>query len=195
MLDVCIACVGLLIFSLTFPVLAFLIKRDGGPVFYGQERIGKNGKVFTCWKLRTMVVDADARLQALLDSDPVAKAEWDASCKLKDDPRSTVHGDVLRRLSIDELPQFYNVLRGEMSVVGPRPVTLKERGKYSESWGECISVRPGITGLWQVSGRSNTTYSTRVRLDRLYVRRWGFWLDILILAKTPMVVFRRRGAY
>lgn len=160
-----------------------------------QDRVGKKGKGFKCYKFRTMYRDAGERLQELLESNEEARTEWGKFWKLRDDPRITRVGRFLRRTSLDELPQIFNVLKGDMSLVGPRPVTRDEIDKYYKDTAElCFSVTPGITGLWQVSGRSNTSYEYRIALDSWYVRNWNLWLDIIILFKTVNVVLRGDGA-
>ncbi|MDX2116912.1 MAG: undecaprenyl-phosphate galactose phosphotransferase WbaP [Planctomycetota bacterium] len=177
-------------------LLAALIKLDSrGPVFYGHERIGAGGQVFKAWKFRTMAVNGDALLADLFARDPAARDEWLATQKLRDDPRITRVGNLLRKSSLDELPQFFNVLRGEMAVVGPRPIVRGELPRYGEDVELYKCVRPGITGLWQVSGRNDLSYKERVRLDAHYVRNWSMWLDLYILAKTFVVVALQRGAY
>jgi Undecaprenyl-phosphate galactose phosphotransferase WbaP len=175
--------------------LAFLVRADGGSVLYRQPRIGAGGRTFDCLKFRTMVVDADRQLQHLLRSDPRAAAEWAADQKLARDPRITKAGLFLRRSSLDELPQLFNVLRGEMSVVGPRPIVAAEVPRYGRNIEYYYETKPGITGLWQVSGRSDTGYARRVKLDVWYVRNWTLWHDIAILCKTVPAVFLRRGAH
>lgn len=183
---------------LTLPLMATIAAAirwsDGGPAIYGHERVGANGRMFRCYKFRTMVVDGDAVLAAHLAADPEAAHEWAATRKLRSDPRVTRIGRFLRRASLDELPQFFNVLSGEMSCVGPRPVVAAELTRYGENAADYLSVKPGITGLWQVSGRSNLSYAERVELDALYVRRWSLWLDILILTKTIPAVLRTGDA-
>lgn len=190
---------GLIIGLLTLPVslaIAVWIKLDSpGPLFYRQTRIGRYGKPFSVFKFRTMVQDADRVLEKYLESNPALRLEWEATQKLKDDPRITRAGKILRRLSLDELPQLINVLRGEMSLVGPRPIVSEEVQKYGKSFELYKRVTPGITGLWQVSGRNDTTYAERVRLDEYYVRNWSLWLDIYILMRTVWVVLRGKGAY
>ncbi len=177
-------------------VIALLIKLDSrGPVFYKQYRIGKHGKPFFVWKFRTMVQDADAVLQRYLDSNPDLRREWEVNQKLKNDPRVTRVGRILRKLSLDELPQLINVFKGEMSIVGPRPCMPEQQELYGHVFDLYKRVRPGITGMWQVSGRNETTYAERVRLDEYYVRNWSIWLDIYILIRTIWVVLRREGAY
>jgi lipopolysaccharide/colanic/teichoic acid biosynthesis glycosyltransferase len=170
-----------------------LVRLDGGPGFYGHKRVGKDGREFRCWKLRTMVTDADARLKAHLRGCPEAAREWAQNYKLRQDPRVTRIGRFLRRSSLDELPQFWNVWQGEMSLVGPRPVPreeLMEYGGYQAAYLEC---RPGITGLWQVSGRNDVSYATRVSLDSEYVRHADLWVDLAILMRTVGVVLRGSG--
>jgi Undecaprenyl-phosphate galactose phosphotransferase WbaP len=177
-----------------FLVIAFLIKRDGGPVFYRHQRIGIHGRPFGCLKFRSMTVNADEVLRWLLARDPKAAGEWEATQKLRDDPRVTPVGRFLRATSLDELPQLLNVLRGEMSLVGPRPIVAAESARYGENLPFYTEARPGITGLWQVSGRSDTSYERRVELDVWYVKNWTLWHDIAILIKTIPAVMRRNGA-
>ena len=155
-----------------------------GPAIFRHRRVGFNGKHFDCLKFRTMVTDAPERLQRLLESDPSAAAEWAANRKLRHDPRITPIGDILRKSSLDELPQLFNVLRGDMSIVGPRPVTDEELERYKSSIGAYLACRPGITGLWQVSGRSSTTYEQRVAYDTFYASNWSVALDAKILVVT-----------
>lgn len=190
--------VGLLLLallSLPLLVIAVLIKATSrGPVIYSQARVGKNRKSFVCYKFRTMYGDAEERLEEMLRNDAGARAEYKTYWKLRDDPRVTPLGRVLRRTSVDELPQLLNVLKGDMSLVGPRPYLGREE-KYFEEHSYIIQgVLPGITGLWQVSGRSNTNYEYRVALDSWYVRNWNLWLDVVILLRTVKVVFRKEGA-
>ena len=166
-----------------------------GPILYGQERIGLDGRRFRAWKFRTMHANADAILAAHLAEDPQFAEEWQAHFKLKRDPRVTWCGRWMRALSLDELPQIWNVLVGDMSLVGPRPIVAAEIDKYAKLYVEYAKVRPGITGLWQVSGRNDTTYEERVALDVYYVQNWSPWLDIYILACTIKVVLRGEGAY
>ena len=190
---------GVLLNLAVLPVLGLIavaIKLDSrGPLIYGHKRIGLDGRSFSCWKFRTMILNADKKLDTYLMLHPELRAEWEASQKLKDDPRLTRVGKLLRRLSLDELPQLWNVLKGEMSLVGPRPIVDAETTHYGEALALYKGVRPGITGLWQVSGRNNTGYRTRVSLDSYYVRNWSLWLDMYILARTPIAVFSREGAY
>lgn len=180
-----------------FLIISILIKLDSkGPIFYAHTRIGKGGKPIKVLKFRSMYVDADKRLKEILESDPEAKKEWETYFKLKNDPRVTRVGKFLRKTSLDELPQVINVLVGDMSFVGPRPVVKEELDKYYKEFAEFYyMVKPGITGLWQVSGRSNTDYNFRVKLDTWYVLNWSLWLDIIILFKTIKVVLKREGAY
>ena len=178
-------------------IFAILIKRESeGPVFFAHHRIGQDGKTIPTYKFRSMYKDAEERLKRLLEEDPAAKEEWEKSYKLKDDPRVTKIGSFLRRTSLDELPQIFNVLRGEMNFVGPRPVIQEEIEKYYKEDAEYyFMVKPGITGLWQVSGRSDTDYEFRVATDKWYVSNWSLWLDIIILLKTVKVVLKKDGAY
>jgi len=155
-----------------------------GPAVFRHKRVGFNGKYFNCLKFRTMVTDAPERLRQLLDSDPVAAAEWSANRKLRHDPRVTLIGALLRKSSLDELPQLFNVLRGDMSIVGPRPVTEEELVRYSAAKTAYLACRPGITGLWQVSGRSTTTYDKRIACDSFYALNWSVILDAKILIVT-----------
>lgn len=166
-----------------------------GPVFYGHKRVGKNGKEFKCWKFRSMVINSQEMLEQILATDPVRAAEWEAERKFKDDPRVTKVGQFLRKTSLDELPQLVNVLIGEMSLVGPRPVTEPELEKYGKSRDYVLSVLPGLTGLWQVNGRSETNYEERTYFDTFYIQNWSIWMDLWILIKTVWVVLKRKGAY
>jgi Undecaprenyl-phosphate galactose phosphotransferase WbaP len=188
-----------LIAALVLPsltIIALLIRLEScGPALYGHTRIGRNGRRFKVWKFRSMVTNGDAVLQQYLATNPRAAAEWASTQKLRRDPRITRIGTILRKTSLDELPQLWNILRGDMSLVGPRPVVQAELSRYSEAIDLYTRVRPGLTGLWQVSGRNNTTYEERVQLDSYYVRNWSFWLDIYVLAKTVRVVLLREGAY
>jgi len=163
---------------------------SGRPILFAHERVGFRGAIFKCYKFRTMANDANEQLEAYLHEFPAAQQEWDRSQKLKFDPRVTTVGRLLRKCSLDELPQLINVLRGEMSCVGPRPVTSDELRRYKSSARHYIKVRPGITGMWQIGGRSNTSYKYRVALDRLYVTSWTLGLDLKILIKTFPAVFR-----
>jgi lipopolysaccharide/colanic/teichoic acid biosynthesis glycosyltransferase len=190
-----LASVLLLVFSPLMVVLTVFLLRSGGTPFFGHRRIGKNGEMFLCLKFRTMKINAEARLQEILTRDSDARRQWECDHKLKDDPRITRLGRFLRQSSLDELPQLINVFRGEMSLVGPRPIVFDEIVKYGPRFSELVSVRPGITGLWQVSGRSDISYRRRKALDVLYVRRKSLGFDLRILLKTVSVVLRRCGAY
>lgn len=178
-------------------VIGILIRIDSpGPVIFSQERIGKKGTTFRCMKFRSMYLDAEERLSHILKADPAARKEWEEFYKLRDDPRITRMGKFLRTTSLDELPQIFHVLTGKMSLVGPRPVTREEIDMYYKDLAElCFSVSPGITGLWQVTGRSNASYDYRISLDAWYVRNWNVWLDLVILLKTIRIVIRREGAF
>ncbi|WP_432256656.1 sugar transferase [Limimaricola sp. AA108-03] len=173
--------------------LYLLVRREGGPGFFGHERVGRNGVTFKCWKIRTMVPDAEARLAALLASDPEVRAEWERDHKLRDDPRVTRLGALLRKTSLDELPQIWNVLKGEMSLIGPRPVTAAELSRYGHRSWVYLSLRPGVTGLWQVSGRNDIAYDERVALDARYLERLSMPLDLKILFQTVGAVLNRTG--
>jgi undecaprenyl-phosphate galactose phosphotransferase len=180
------------------PLFAYVmisIRRSGPGVFFGHTRIGKDGKSFKCYKFRTMVPNAQELLQELLERDPEARAEWARDFKLKNDPRVTTVGAFLRKTSLDELPQLWNVINGDMSLVGPRPVIEEELERYENKKDFFLQAKPGMTGLWQVSGRNDVTYEERVRLDAWYARNWQMWYDIVILLKTVKVVFGRAGAY
>jgi lipopolysaccharide/colanic/teichoic acid biosynthesis glycosyltransferase len=195
-LDIMGAGVGLVLLAPFFLIVALMVRADGGPAFFAHQRVGRGGKLFGCLKFRSMVVDSQARLEALMANDPAARAEWEATRKLKNDPRITRIGGFLRSTSLDELPQLINVLRGEMSLVGPRPVQEAEIDRYyGASAAHYMAVRPGITGLWQVSGRSETSYESRVALDVTYVSRPSLLADLSILLRTPVAVLSRRGAH
>ena len=191
-----LAAAGFLLFFAPFllAITAALLLTEGGPVLFAHERIGRGGRKFRCLKFRTMVPDAEARLADLLACDPIARREWEATQKLTDDPRISCLGDTLRRTSLDELPQLWNVLRGDMSMVGPRPIVADERHFYDDHIADYLSVRPGLTGAWQVSGRSNTTYAERVAMDVDYVRNRSFARDLRIVLRTVSVVLGREGA-
>ncbi|MBT0723497.1 undecaprenyl-phosphate galactose phosphotransferase WbaP [Rosenbergiella sp. S61] len=189
---------SIMIILMLSPILLFIsrkVKKDGGPAIYGHERIGKNGIPFKCLKFRSMAVNSKELLADLLANDPEAKAEWDETFKLKNDPRITKIGHLLRRTSMDELPQLFNVLKGEMSLVGPRPIIHEELERYHDQVDYYLMSKPGMTGLWQVSGRSDVDYETRVYFDAWYVKNWSMWNDIAILFKTVSVVLKRDGAY
>lgn len=192
--DLVVASLALAALSPFFWAAAALIRLDGGPAFFGHRRVGEKGREFMCRKFRTMHVESDAILKTLLENNPQAAAEWARDQKLRSDPRVTAIGEFLRKTSLDELPQLINVIRGEMSLVGPRPVTYSEVLRYGEDAEYYLSAKPGITGLWQVSGRNETTYMRRVELDAWYVKNWSLWQDIAILFKTFPAVLLRRGA-
>lgn len=185
----------LVLLSPPFAYLSWKIRQSGGTAIYGHERIGRHGKPFRCLKFRTMVPDADRALAELLARDPRAREEWERDFKLKNDPRVTPIGAFLRETSLDELPQLWNVLKGEMSLVGPRPIVEEELKRYGDQVGYYLEAPPGMTGLWQISGRNETDYEDRVALDCWYVRNWSLWYDLVILLKTVRVVFAREGAY
>jgi Undecaprenyl-phosphate galactose phosphotransferase WbaP len=196
LMDLAVTIGGGLLASPLLLLICLLVKLGSrGPIFYGQRRIGRHGQTFQAWKFRTMVVNADQVLQQYLDADPVLREEWERDHKLKRDPRVTWIGWWLRVSSLDELPQLWNVLCGQMSLVGPRPIVDAEVEKYADSYRRYLKVVPGITGLWQISGRNNTTYQERVDLDSYYVRNWSPWLDLYILVRTVSVVLLRKGAY
>jgi len=195
-IDVVLTVVGGLMLLPVMVLIALLVKfYSKGPALYCQERIGRDGRRFKAWKFRTMISNADSVLKDHLAANPQLQAEWQRDHKLQNDPRVTRIGRLLRKTSLDELPQLWNVLCGEMSLVGPRPIVDAEIVKYGDSFDNFCSVSPGITGLWQVSGRNNTTYAERVELDSYYVRHWSPWLDLYILVLTVKVVLFREGAY
>jgi len=195
--DFIVGSVLLLFLSVPVAIICLLIRLDSpGPPIFSQYRIGRKGKHFKCYKFRSMFQDAEEKLQELIHANENMRREWEQGYKIKDDPRITKIGKFLRMTSLDELPQLMNVLKGEMSLVGPRPVTQDEIVKYYKDTAELyFSVFPGITGLWQVSGRSDTSYDYRIALDSWYVRNWNLWLDIVILLKTVKVVLKREGAW
>ncbi|WP_245588597.1 undecaprenyl-phosphate galactose phosphotransferase WbaP [Deinococcus pimensis] len=190
---------GVLILVLITPLLlliALAIRLDSrGPVIYRARRVGREGRDFACLKFRTMHQDAERKLGALLDARPDLREEFEATHKLRDDPRITRVGAILRRTSLDELPQLLNVLTGEMSLVGPRPIVNAEIAKYGEIYRHFTQVRPGMTGYWQVNGRSDTSYDERVEMDNFYITNWTPWLDLVILVQTVRVVLKGKGAY
>ena len=188
-------CGGILILP-CIAVIALLIRLDSpGPVVFAHSRIGQGGKEFSCYKFRSMVSNAQEELNAYLKDNPEAREEWERDFKLKDDPRITKIGRFLRKTSLDELPQLWNVLVGDMSLVGPRPIVKDEIVKYGTYINDFYLVPPGITGVWQVSGRSDTTYDERVQMDSWYVHNWSVWIDIVYLVKTVLAVVRGKGAY
>ncbi|WP_261309872.1 sugar transferase [Burkholderia stabilis] len=193
--DVVVATTAVVLLSPLLAAIALAIRADGGPCLYAHTRIGHRGQPFRCLKFRTMMPDADRQLKRLLDTDPHARAEWARDFKLKHDARITAVGRILRRTSLDELPQLINVIRGDMSLVGPRPVISAELARYGADIAYYLAVRPGITGLWQISGRNDTGYASRVALDVRYVRTRSMSGDLRILIKTIGVVARGTGAY
>lgn len=196
LLDIAVALL-LLLPAIPFAVLiALAIVLDSpGPVFFAHTRIGKGNRTFRLWKFRTMVSDADEVLEKYLCEKPALRREWEKTHKLKLDPRVTRVGRLLRRSSLDELPQVISVLRGEMSMVGPRPIVADEIPKYGSVFGLYLQVRPGLTGLWQASGRTDTSYGARTALDLKYLRERTLWLDLKVLLKTIRVVLLGHGAY
>jgi Undecaprenyl-phosphate galactose phosphotransferase WbaP len=195
-LDLAIAVLGGVVLLPLFVLIALLIKIDSpGGVFYRQKRIGKDGQDLYVWKFRTMRVNADQVLADLLASDPALKKEWERDQKLKHDPRVTRVGRFLRKFSLDEFPQLINVIQGEMSLVGPRPIVVSETHHYEEIFEKYKKVRPGMTGMWQVSGRNDTGYGSRVALDEYYINNWSPWLDIYIMIRTAREVIFHKGAY
>ncbi|WP_210522650.1 undecaprenyl-phosphate galactose phosphotransferase WbaP [Pantoea ananatis] len=193
--DIVVASLLLLFLAPVFALLCYMVKRDGGNAIYGHERIGQDGRKFKCLKFRSMVTNSKEVLESLLATSEEARREWDKDFKLKKDPRITRIGGFLRKTSLDELPQLWNVIRGEMSLVGPRPVIEAELERYAGDVDYYLMAKPGMTGLWQVSGRNDIDYDTRVYFDSWYVKNWALWTDIAILFKTAGVVFRRDGAY
>jgi Undecaprenyl-phosphate galactose phosphotransferase WbaP len=194
--DIVGSILGLFFLSPFLGLALLLIKIDSrGRAFYHQKRLGRNGKTFDLIKFHTMYDHADRILADKLTGDPGMKEEWDRYQKLKKDPRITRVGRFLRKFSLDELPQLWNVVKGEMSLVGPRPIMEDQRELYGESFKEYVQVSPGITGLWQVSGRNNTSFARRAELDNEYIQRWSVWLDVFILFKTIKIVFWQQGAY
>lgn len=186
----------LLVFlSPLFLYLGYKISRDGGCPVYCHERIGMKGQKFKCYKFRSMITNSKEVLENLLATDPNARSEWKKDFKLKNDPRITKIGHFIRKTSLDELPQLWNVFKGEMSLVGPRPVTEDELERYRQYVKYYLSVRPGITGLWQISGRNDTTYNERIRLDTRYIIGWSLLKDFIIMFKTISVVLFHKGAY
>ena len=194
--DILFSLVALIAFIPLFLIIALLIKLSSrGSIFFLQERIGKNKKTFKCIKFRTMHPEAEDILENLMLKNEALKEEFEETHKLKNDPRITNIGKFLRKTSLDEIPQFLNVIKMEMSIVGPRPIVKEEILKYDKSYKRVISIKPGITGLWQVSGRNNTTYEERINYDCYYVRNWSLSLDFYLLFRTIKVVLFREGAY
>jgi exopolysaccharide production protein ExoY len=195
-MDIFLASLALFFISPILIMVAFIVKfEDGGPILFVHQRIGFGGRPFGCLKFRTMCCNAQERLSQYLEANPQAALEWETSQKLKTDPRVTASGSVLRRLSFDELPQLINVLKGEMSLVGPRPITADELRRYGRDAVYYLSVRPGLTGAWQVSGRSDVSYEERVRLDTDYCKTWSGTKDMNIMLRTLPVLLFRRGSY
>lgn len=194
--DITATIVGGILISPILLIIAIWVYHDSpGPVIFKHRRVGKDGKEFNCYKFRSMCVNSKEVLEHLLATDPAAKAEWDKEFKLKDDPRITKSGAFLRKTSLDELPQLWNVLKGEMSLVGPRPIVQAEVPRYGKYIKEYYSVLPGITGMWQTSGRSDIDYPERVQMDSWYVHNWNVWLDLVLLWRTVSVVLNHKGAY
>ncbi|NJS37910.1 MAG: sugar transferase [Rhodobacteraceae bacterium] len=194
--DMTAALLAIILLSPLLIGIAWAIRRsDGGPALYGQVRIGCNGKAFRIWKFRSMVTNSAALLRDHLAQNPQAALEWQENRKLKNDPRITQLGKVLRKYSVDELPQLFNILCGEMSFVGPRPIDESECNRFGKSLRHYLRCRPGLTGMWQVSGRSDTTYARRVALDRYYAAHWSLAKDILLILKTVPVAVTGRGSY
>lgn len=191
-MDIVGALVGLTFFAIPMLIIGMFVKKDGGEVFFKQNRIGLNGKHFVMWKIRSMVVDAE-----VIRQDLIAQSDVEGMFKMKDDPRITPVGKFIRKHSLDELPQFWNVLKGDMSLVGPRPALEEEYERYTEVEKERLKVKPGLTGLWQVNGRSNVDFNTMIALDLDYIARRSVWLNIAILAKTVWLIFPsdKNGAY
>lgn len=194
--DILFASFAILTFLPILVACAVAMKLESaGPLFFRQRRLGTDGRPFRILKFRTMVPDAEAVLSTYLALDPKAKAEWDADRKLRNDPRITRAGAIMRKFSLDEVPQFWNVLKGEMSIVGPRPIVQAEVQYYGDDFRTYANVRPGITGLWQVSGRNDVSYPNRVALDCKYVHSWTLAMDFGIVLKTVSTVLRAAGAY
>ena len=195
MLDIFIAVNALIALApLMLGVALIIWASSNGPILYGHQRVGFGGRTFKCWKFRSMVVDGDTVLERHLRGNVEAQREWATDRKLRDDPRVTPIGAVIRMLSIDELPQLFNILMGDMSVVGPRPVVAAELRLYNASAGHYLRTRPGLTGMWQVSGRSDLSYRKRVQLDRYYVMRWNIFADMSIILRTIPAVLKSRGS-
>ena len=194
--DLICSVVGTIVILPVLAAIAVAIYLDNpGPIVFAHTRIGKDGKTFPCYKFRSMITNAQAALEKYLEDNPEARKEWERDFKLKDDPRITRIGAFLRKTSLDELPQLFNVIRGEMSLVGPRPIVNDEVVKYGNYIYDYYLVRPGITGMWQVSGRNDVNYDERVQLDSWYVRNWSLWQDVVLLFRTVTVVIKGKGAY
>lgn len=193
--DIVVSFFILLLLSPVILIISILILMDGSTPIYSHNRIGRNGKEFRCLKFRSMIKNSQEILNKIIASDPIAKMEWEKDFKLKNDPRITKLGSFLRKTSLDELPQLFNVLRGDMSLVGPRPITLDELDRYGENKEYYLMAKPGMTGLWQISGRNDVDYEKRIYFDAWYVKNWSLWNDTVILFKTINVVLKRDGAY
>ena len=193
--DLVLSALLLLLLSPFMLLIAVAVGLQGGPIVFSHQRVGQGGRLFPCYKFRSMIPNAEEHLKNLLATFPALRAEWERDHKLKYDPRVTRLGSFLRRTSLDELPQLFNVLRGDMSLVGPRPVVLEELEKYGSDQIYYLMARPGITGLWQVSGRSELDYANRVDLDKWYVNHWSLRFDCSILYRTAGAVLARQGAY
>jgi Undecaprenyl-phosphate galactose phosphotransferase WbaP len=194
--DITVSIISMPLLLPVIGIIGIIIRSETpGPAIYAHDRIGKNGKTFRCYKFRTMYRDAEEKLKEILDTNEKIRNEWLENWKLKDDPRITKIGRFLRKTSLDELPQIFNVIKGEMSLVGPRPYLLREKVDIDENLHVICSAKPGITGLWQVSGRSDTGYKYRVKLDTWYIMNWSLWLDIAIIFKTIRAVVKTEGAY
>ncbi|HEV2501692.1 MAG TPA: sugar transferase [Mesorhizobium sp.] len=190
-MDIVIACPALVLAAPVMILVGLLIKLTaGGPAIFSHSRVGFGGKPFDCYKFRSMVANSDEVLKTYLDANPEARKEWVEAHKIRNDPRVTFFGRMLRKSSLDELPQLINILRGDMSCVGPRPIVEDELRRYGEHQAEYLGTRPGLTGLWQVSGRSSLDYENRVALDSQYVQNWSIWLDLVILLRTIVAVMR-----
>ncbi|MBP5697708.1 MAG: undecaprenyl-phosphate galactose phosphotransferase WbaP [Treponema sp.] len=190
----CLAALPIVLLVSIFIIIAIKIDSPG-PIFYGHKRVGKNHREIKCWKFRSMGIDSDEKLKEILATDPVRAAEWEKDRKFTDDPRVTKVGKFLRKTSLDELPQLWNIMAGDMSFVGPRPVTQPELKKYGEYEDYVLSAQPGLSGMWQISGRSDTGYEERITLDTYYIQNWSIWLDLWIIIKTIWVVLKGKGAY
>lgn len=195
-LDFILAFLGIIILSPVYLYIAYKIKKeDGGKIIYAYDCIGKHGKIFKCYKFRSMIENSQEVLKKYLENDIRARSEWETFYKLKNDPRITKIGAKLRKSSMDELPQLFNVLKGDMSLVGPRQIVKDEIMKFGKYIDLYYSVKPGITGYWQVCGRSEVDYKTRVEMTVWYINNWSLWLDVKILIKTVSVVLKKTGAY
>lgn len=194
--DLVVSTITFIIFLPLFVTGAILVKLSGpGPIIFRHVRVGKGGRRFTCLKFRSMIHGADKALKDLLEKDPAARLEWERTQKLTNDPRITPIGKFLRQSSLDELPQLFNVIRGDMSLVGPRPIVPAEVVRYGDKLNLYLLARPGVTGIWQVSGRNDCEYGRRVEMDADYVRNWSFSADLVILLRTLGAVIARKGSY